>query len=287
MIAAEVTIDSPDFGHLEPMVNATQRELASVGVSELPGTVVADAGYWHKQQMENVVAAGMQVLIPPDSGNAQTPRPGWDKGLLRVHAPRARHRLRPGGLPKTDGHGRAGVRADQVQPRVRPLPTTRTIRRALGVAISSRDPQPPQAPQATRSPPQGPERPPKAANPTGQTAKPAPRRAALRTAPRPFTRQPPRERSSRDAQGGRALRRPRDHPGRRSGRVQRPPAIAGSRAAGDRIPEKPSSRLLTSDDRLGDAANTRGAAVARFGCHEGTPWPVKHRRECDGDDAKA
>ena len=68
IIAAEVTIDSPDFGHLEPMVDATQRELEAIGVSSLPETVVADPGYWHKPQMENIVTRGIQVLIPPDSG---------------------------------------------------------------------------------------------------------------------------------------------------------------------------------------------------------------------------
>jgi transposase len=81
IIAAEVTVDSPDFGHLEPMVDATERELKAVGVAELPGTVVADPGYWHKLQMENVVSRGMQLLIPPDSGLRTEPRPGWDKGL--------------------------------------------------------------------------------------------------------------------------------------------------------------------------------------------------------------
>jgi hypothetical protein len=81
ILAAEITIDSPDFGHLEPMVNAVQHELQAAGIGELPGTVVADPGYWHKLQMENVVSRGMQVLIPPDSGLRKTPRPGWDKGL--------------------------------------------------------------------------------------------------------------------------------------------------------------------------------------------------------------
>ncbi len=80
IVAAEVTVDSPDFGHLEPMVNATRRELAAVG-SDQPGTVVADAGYWHKRQMENVVGRGIQVLIPPDSGLRKSARPGWDGGL--------------------------------------------------------------------------------------------------------------------------------------------------------------------------------------------------------------
>jgi Transposase DDE domain len=80
MVAAEVTVDSPDFGHLEPMVDATKRELGRVG-AESPGVVVADAGYWHKRQMENVVCRGIQVLIPPDAGLRQGARPGWDGGL--------------------------------------------------------------------------------------------------------------------------------------------------------------------------------------------------------------
>ena len=84
IIAAEVTIDSPDFGHLEPMVDDTLAELRKVGVSELPGVIVADAGYWHKNQMETIVAEKhIPVVIPPDSGlrKGKDPRPGWDKGL--------------------------------------------------------------------------------------------------------------------------------------------------------------------------------------------------------------
>jgi hypothetical protein len=84
IIAAEVTIDSPDFGHLEPMVDDTLDELRKVGVTELPGVIVADAGYWHKQQMEDIVAdKHIPVVIPPDSGlrKGKDPRPGWDRGL--------------------------------------------------------------------------------------------------------------------------------------------------------------------------------------------------------------
>jgi transposase len=80
VVAAEVTVDSPDFGHFEPMVDATERELATVGAGS-PGVIVADAGYWHKRQMENVVGRGIQVLIPPDSGLRTSARPGWDGGL--------------------------------------------------------------------------------------------------------------------------------------------------------------------------------------------------------------
>jgi hypothetical protein len=62
------------------MVDATQRELARAG-ADPPGVVIADAGYWHKPQIEKVVDRGIQVLIPPDSGLRKTPRPGWEGGL--------------------------------------------------------------------------------------------------------------------------------------------------------------------------------------------------------------
>ena len=81
VLAAEVMLSASDFGHLEPMVDATETELTRVGVEDQPEVVTADAGYWHQGQMESVVARGMPVLIPPDGGKRKSARPGWDKGL--------------------------------------------------------------------------------------------------------------------------------------------------------------------------------------------------------------
>ncbi len=81
VLAAEVTASSPDFGHLQPMIEATKRELQAIGVTETPGVAVADSGYWNEEQMDNVIAnEHVQVLIPPDAGKRDTPRPGWDGG---------------------------------------------------------------------------------------------------------------------------------------------------------------------------------------------------------------
>jgi transposase len=80
VIAADVTVDSPDFGHLEPMIDAAQAELAKAGVMEAPEVVLADAGYWHQPQMENIVNRGIRVLVPPDSSRRKGSRPGWDGG---------------------------------------------------------------------------------------------------------------------------------------------------------------------------------------------------------------
>jgi Transposase DDE domain len=63
------------------VVRAALRDLDRAGVRERPVTVLADAGYWHKLQIESIVADGMQVLVPPDSGLRSGARPGWDGGF--------------------------------------------------------------------------------------------------------------------------------------------------------------------------------------------------------------
>src|SRR4051794_30090102 len=72
ILAAEIETVGADFGHLEPMLDAAQRELAAAGVSDTPEVLLADAGYWHGEQMERIVARGIQVLIPPDTSRRRT-----------------------------------------------------------------------------------------------------------------------------------------------------------------------------------------------------------------------
>ena len=80
IVAAEVSARSPDFGHLAPVFDAALRDLASAGVHQRPATVLADTGYWHSEQTDQIVAGGTQVLIPPQSRTRATLRPGWDTG---------------------------------------------------------------------------------------------------------------------------------------------------------------------------------------------------------------
>ena len=81
IIAAEVTVTAADFGRLDLIVHAAERELTAVGVSERPGMVVADAGYWNQRPMEKVVERGIPVIIPPESNTHEGERPGWNDGL--------------------------------------------------------------------------------------------------------------------------------------------------------------------------------------------------------------
>ena len=80
VLAAEVLTTAPDFGQLEPMLDAAQRELAAAGVSERPGVLLADAGYWHQHQMERIIDRGIAVLIPPDASKRKGARRGWEGG---------------------------------------------------------------------------------------------------------------------------------------------------------------------------------------------------------------
>ena len=132
VIAAEVMTAAPDFGHLEPMLDAAQRELHAAGVTDTPGVLLADAGYWHQQQMERIVDRGIPVLIPPDASKRRGARPGWDGGhyafMRRVLATERggglyRQRqpmIEPGfgqtkhnrGIARFQRRGRAAVRAE-------------------------------------------------------------------------------------------------------------------------------------------------------------------------------
>jgi hypothetical protein len=97
IVAAEIAVESPDFGHLEPAVRAALREIEDAGVTQRPETVLADAGYWHTRQVETIVSDGIQVLVPPAAGLREGARPGWDKGpykfMRRVLSSEAGHEL--------------------------------------------------------------------------------------------------------------------------------------------------------------------------------------------------
>src|SRR3954468_2789109 len=80
VLAAEIETVGADFGHLEPMLDAAQRELTAAGVDNAPNVLLADAGYWHGEQMQRIVDRGIEVLIPPDSGRRRTTRRNWDGG---------------------------------------------------------------------------------------------------------------------------------------------------------------------------------------------------------------
>jgi hypothetical protein len=126
VVAAEINNDSPDFGHLEPMVDAARQQLAAAGVTEQPEVVVADAGYWHQPQMESIVSQGIPVLIPPDAGKRKGTRPGWDGGpyafmrrVLETTLGNALYRKRQVTVEPVFAHTKFNRRIDRFQRRGR------------------------------------------------------------------------------------------------------------------------------------------------------------------------
>ena len=77
VLAAEISAQSADFGLLGPMVDATRRELAAAGVTDTPQVLLADSGYWHNDQMDEVTASGLPLLIPPEAATNKGIRRGW------------------------------------------------------------------------------------------------------------------------------------------------------------------------------------------------------------------
>jgi hypothetical protein len=134
VLAAEISVDSPDVGHLEPMVDATACELQRAGITDAPRVVVADTGYWHHEQMDSLAADGIQVLIPPDANKRQGARRGWHGDRYEWMRRAALDRTRPAALPNTLTDRRADVRSHQAQPQDEPLSPTRQVRRTDGMA---------------------------------------------------------------------------------------------------------------------------------------------------------
>jgi hypothetical protein len=76
VLAAEISTESLDTANLQPMVETARAELQAAGVSETPGVVLADAGYWKNEAIEALVAQGIQTLVAPDADRRKEPRPG-------------------------------------------------------------------------------------------------------------------------------------------------------------------------------------------------------------------
>ena len=83
-LAAEIETVGADFGHLEPMLDATQRELAAAGIDERPECLLADAGYWHGDRCNASSIAASRSSIPPDTSRRTAPRPRLGRRPLRV-----------------------------------------------------------------------------------------------------------------------------------------------------------------------------------------------------------
>ena len=82
ILAAEITLDAPDFGHLEPMLD-THRSSARAAWRERAArrrcSLTPATGTPPRSQA--ISERGIEVLIPPDGNMREGKRPGWEHGL--------------------------------------------------------------------------------------------------------------------------------------------------------------------------------------------------------------
>jgi transposase len=125
IIAADVMIGSSDGGLLEPMLNAAAGELAAADIDEQIDVALADAGYWSGEQIDTLVADGIQVLVAPDGhtrGESPSPlrrggRYDFMRRVLGTDRGRALYRQRGQTIEPIFGQTKHNRRADRFQRR--------------------------------------------------------------------------------------------------------------------------------------------------------------------------
>jgi transposase len=73
IIAAEVNVDPPDFGHLEPMLNAVRRELANVGIDQPPRLSSPTPGTGTRPRCSASPKPGSSCSCLPTAANGKAP----------------------------------------------------------------------------------------------------------------------------------------------------------------------------------------------------------------------
>jgi hypothetical protein len=86
VVAAEISIESLDTANLQPMVESARRDLEAAGVTDKPGVVLADAGYWKNDAIEAIVNQGIKRSLPPTPTSAKNPGPAAAAASTTSHA---------------------------------------------------------------------------------------------------------------------------------------------------------------------------------------------------------
>jgi transposase len=71
ILAATATSQSPDSQQLAPALHAAAENLRAINIDPCFDTVLADTGYWHAGQIDQLKSQGLNVLVPPRPGARQ------------------------------------------------------------------------------------------------------------------------------------------------------------------------------------------------------------------------
>jgi transposase len=124
VIAAEVRIGGNERSDLGPLIDDACDELATAGIAEQPGPVLADAGYWNGPHINQLAARGIPALVPPDADTRRDPsrlrRGGhydFMRSILNRDDGRALYKQRQAIIEPIFAHTKINRRADRFQRR--------------------------------------------------------------------------------------------------------------------------------------------------------------------------
>jgi transposase len=125
IIAAEILGHGNDYGLLEPVIDSARGQLTAAGVTDQINVLVADAGYWASDQIENLAARGIQTLVPPDSdssknapgANRKGPRYDFMRRVIKSDHGRTLYRQRKHAIEPVFGQIKHNRRIERFQRR--------------------------------------------------------------------------------------------------------------------------------------------------------------------------
>ncbi len=113
IVAAELTQDANDLQQLEPMLTATAATLGSAGITERPGTLLADSGYWTIANLTEIEGAPELLIPPARHGRQGKPRKDGKASESKSDGLRAAMTAK---LQSDDGKVRYAKRKQAVEP---------------------------------------------------------------------------------------------------------------------------------------------------------------------------
>jgi transposase len=113
VVAAELTQQANDLKQLGPMLTATAATLAAAGITQRPGTLLADCGYWTIANLTEIEGTPELLIPPARHGRQGKPRKDGKPSESRSDGLRAAMTAK---LASDDGKARYALRKQTVEP---------------------------------------------------------------------------------------------------------------------------------------------------------------------------
>jgi hypothetical protein len=113
IVAAELTQQANDLNQLHPMLAATTATLAAAGITERPGTLLADCGYWTIANLTQLPDTPELLIPPAKHGRQGKPRKDGRPSESKSDGLRAAMTAK---LQSEQGKARYALRKETVEP---------------------------------------------------------------------------------------------------------------------------------------------------------------------------